>query len=153
VLSEEEKEKRRQYNREWRKKNRERYLRNQRRWQKENRDKCREYQRRYRAKHRGRYNKYSREKNKQLRQRIRNILGNKCVVCGYTPLPISSKKKFKGARLSCHEIHGRPHKDNPWYILNNIGDFILICEFCHRALHLYHRYKNKIEELEKYLED
>ena len=46
-MSEEAKRARREYNRKWREKNRERYNEYQKRWRKKNKDRIKEYQRKY----------------------------------------------------------------------------------------------------------
>lgn len=118
----------------------------QREWRKKNPEKAYQYSRTWRKKHRDKYNKSSRELNRRKRTEIRRLLGDSCTICGYKP-----KKEQKN--LSCHEIYGKTHKDNPWYIFNNIKDFILMCKRCHKTLHVYHLYKTKMEKLEKLLKD
>jgi len=118
----------------------------QREWYQKNKDKAKQYQKTYREKHRDKYNKSNREQSRKKRAEIRQMLGNSCTLCGWIP-----KKGQKN--LSCHEIHGKTHKDNPYYIIKNIKNFIPLCKHCHKTLHLYHRYKTKIEELEKLLKD
>lgn len=119
------------------------YNRRQRKWFKENPKKRKEYDDRYRKRNRKKYNKRRRDQIRDKWNEVISILGDKCIVCG---LKTRSRR-----RVSFHEIHGKPHKTNPWYILKHIKDFVPVCESCHKTIHKYHKYKEKIEQLEKFI--
>ena len=159
VLTEEQKEKQRKYMREWARKDRtkspekyrqaskryreklgkEEYNRRQREWNKRNPEKQLERDRNYRNKHRQKYNEARLNQIKRKWIEVMTILGDVCSIC-----------KHKGKRrVSCHEIYGKPHKGNPWYVLKHIERFIPLCDTCHKSVHRYHEYKKEIEELEK----
>lgn len=77
------------------------------------------------------YNSKGIEIKKKLWIEVREKLGNKCIICG--ALQSGTKRK-----LSCHEIHGKPHQctlSTVYYILKHMKDFILLCHSCHRAIH------------------
>lgn len=98
-----------------------------------------ERDRRYRKKHRKKYNERRRNQNIIIRKKLYQILGNKCIICGVT------SNKPKG--IIFHEIHGKPHKDNPYYILNHIEDFVPLCKNCHSTYHRFIRYMDRFIKL------
>jgi predicted HNH restriction endonuclease len=88
----------------------------------------REYDRRYRERHRKRYNAKRRRQNRTIWEKVKSILGDSCCVCGTKP--IEGKR-----RIGFHEIHGKSHKENPYYILKHLSDFVPLCHQCHKSLH------------------
>lgn len=136
-------QKHRDYHKKYREKHREEMNRKAREYNKKYPEKCRERERRYRVKHRKEYNERKTKQIKRKWKEVMDILGDKCMVCG---------RGNVNRRVSFHEVHGREHKENPWYIFKHIGDFVPLCRFCHKALHRYHQYKEEIEELERKME-
>jgi len=108
--------------------------------------KCKEYGKNYRNCHRKKYNIARLKKSKKTWQKIMDITGDKCIACGkQKPIPqyLSGQKR----RISFHEIHGKKHKDNPWYILKHLEDFVPLCQSCHTSLHKVAKSKKLIELL------
>ena len=113
---------------------------------KENRDKILEKAKRYHEKKREKHLKTFMRYYEKIRREVIEILGDRCVICGWKPTPKQRQ------RLNFHEIHGKRHPSHPIYILNDIQNFIPLCVRCHRTIHNYHRYKERIEELESKME-
>lgn len=93
-------------------------------WRAENKELTKQYDR---ARYPGRkdyLSKKSKESIKRTRQKIAELLGIKCRICGE-----------KERRLVCHEIHGEKHSTSPSYILKQIKDFVRLCYGCHQAVH------------------
>lgn len=109
-----------------------------RNWRKNNLKQSRETQRNYYREHKEERINYSRKhsriKAREMRERIRNLLGNQCEIC-------HSKGK-----IIYHEIHGKPHPYGGLtfyrYILANIKDFKPLCITCHRRIHEFRKYFN-----------
>ena len=122
-------------NKKWRRLNPEKHKEAMRRANKKYRDKNKEkiraYQKQYRKKNRESIRQRNREYVKKLKRQIDQILGTKCVICGSTE------------RLRCHEIYGKPHIYNLYYVINHSEDFVRMCEFCHKFVHNIARNSNK----------
>lgn len=108
------------------------------------REQQREYDKHWRNNHRKEYNSRRLRKNREMWGKIILILGDKCVGCG---------KQVKKRRISFHEIYGKSHKENPYYVLKHIEDFLPLCSHCHSSLHTVARHKKLIELLMKILGD
>lgn len=100
-------------------KDKEKQRENSRKYYETHKDEIRDYREENREKLLAQYKEYY-EKHKA---KVDQILGIKCVICGGTH------------RLTCHEIHGKPHTTRKNYILEHPEDFIRLCFYCHRALH------------------
>lgn len=123
-------EKYRLYQRNWRKKNREERNRKARIWFKENPDKRREYERQYRKNHRKEYNERRMKQNREKWIEVMEKLGSDCFFC-----------HFRGKRrISFHEKNGKKHLENPYYVLKHLQDFVPLCEHCHKAIHFCIKY-------------
>jgi len=109
-------------NREWGRKHSEARKQHWRKWylnHKEGRQKRgREYYAKHPDKMKVKYRRWREKKNKIIRE----LLGNKCKVCG------NSKHK-----LYCHEIYGRKHKI--WEMIIHPENFVLLCYGCHKGIH------------------
>jgi len=147
-------EKRRKYLKEWYQKNKEKILEQQRKYRETHPDK-RTYKDR-KSKNPEKFLKQRREYMsryiQELRRRIENLIGNKCILCG------------ENKKLCFHEIYGKNHYiicksysncTTLKYILKNIKDFVPLCRQCHKCLHLYKKIKNtkKFKELEQILSE
>lgn len=75
----------------------------------------------------------------KIRKQVLKTLGEKCYVCGVIPR----------TKMNFHEVHGRRHPSFPIYVLKHLDDFVCLCQNCHRAIHKYHKFKCKFEELER----
>jgi len=94
-----------------------------RKWREQNRKHLKEYE----------HNRYLNRKEiiKENRDRsekecweiINDALGISCLFC--------QSQKY----LRCHEIHGKTHTISPWFIKNNLKDFVRLCHDCHRHVH------------------
>jgi hypothetical protein len=84
----------------------------------------------YRTKNRKLTNAYAEKYYKEDSEKIKEILGSLCILCG------SSK------RVCLHEIHGKRHITLKYYILQHIEDFIPLCFNCHNSLHKMSKTKN-----------
>lgn len=118
-----DKAKRKAYNQDYYKKNRERILRINKKWYDTHKKERTEIRRAYYKRTRETRLQYRRDYTKRLKEKIQTLLGNKCVVCGKTE------------KLVAHEIHGKPHAKRVHYILNHIEDFVLVCYSCHNGIH------------------
>lgn len=81
--------------------------------------------RKYYLKNIDKLRKKHRELWRQLRNTAKHLIGDKCIICGYS-----------GRRLTFHEIHGKSHnKSNIKYYIDNHKDFVSLCYPHHRLLH------------------
>lgn len=99
-----------------------------------------EWGKEYRRRNKERINNNQREYRKKQRQKIDDVLGIKCIICGCT---LKDRK-----RSALHEIHGEEHSYSLSYILNHIDDFVRMCIRCHYTLHSiyrYYKYKAKFD--------
>lgn len=78
---------------------------------------------RYRLRHPKEMKKRENKRKEKLYRKIIKLLGSKCTICSSTK------------NIVFHEIHGRPHPFNVYYISNHIEDFIPMCRKCHNLLH------------------
>lgn len=110
-----DKQKRNEYNRAYRERNREQTRLQQRGYYAKNRKARLENTRKWKAK---------------LREELKQELGDKCRICGR-----------RRERYFYHEIHGKNHvRSNPNYILQHKEDFVPLCGLCHRDLHHIAKY-------------
>lgn len=84
------------------------------------------------------------KRQQRLKERALKLVGTKCIICG-------TKNN-----LHFHEIHGKDHARNIYYVINHPEDFIVICPAHHGILHFinkpmiyndYLRYKSKFDKL------
>jgi len=72
----------------------------QRQWYQDNKERLRprkaELMRKYRAENPEKYNQQSRENKKKLRQRLMNIYGERCVLCGFEDIRALTLDHIKG---------------------------------------------------------
>jgi len=66
------------------------------------------------------------------------IFGTNCSLCN-----------GRTKRMCLHEIHGKSHLRNPYFILKHKEDFQILCWKCHQMVH---RFLDKKVNLEKFLE-
>jgi predicted HNH restriction endonuclease len=89
----------------------------------------------YDANHRIRYLERhrinARRTNEKYNKKIVSLLGNKCLICGYSP---------NNYRIHAHEIHGNPHSSSRLYIINHQEDFAPLCKSCHSFTHFCMRF-------------
>ena len=64
----------------------------------------------------------------QLRTRLHTVLGDTCVLCK-TP-----RVTAKGRTVEYHEIHGKEHGKNYYFVLAHREDFVPLCTRCHTAV-------------------
>ena len=76
---------------------------------------------------------------KKEAEKIVELLGKICSICG------NSKR-----RIQYHEIHGKPHTKYRGYIIKHYKDFTPLCCRCHNVLH-YLFNLNNVEEMFKLL--
>ena len=81
---------------------------------------------------------YERKRYWKIRKKIIAILGNKCIIC---------EKSNPERIIIYHEIYGKPHESNPLYTLNHIEDFVPMCKFCHKVLHVFLKNREKFIQL------
>lgn len=125
---------------EWREKNKEKRRKYEREYYHKKR---KEYMKKWRLEHKDYMRKYVKEHRKKLREKIIEVLGKTCVICGKIP------KSNYG--INYHEIHGKPHQYNLQYILKHKEDFICLCKNCHCTLHHYFNYKIQFDKWLKLL--
>jgi len=133
-------------NHEYHRRNKERINKRKREHYKNNLELMRNRARKYREENREKWTKMMRESQRRKRKQVEELLGDSCTICGLKP-----KKGQRG--LTTHEIHGKPHIPSPYFVFKNSENFVMMCILCHKALHRYHQYKTKMEELEKLLKD
>lgn len=153
------KENQREANRKYYRKHRKKRLKKMRAWQIKNPEKQRVYNKKYREKYPERIKaqykknyqkrkkhqkKYDKNRYEERLKKLEELLGNKCVVCGY-----KESKNFKRRRLYFHEIHGKKHSNSRQYIIEHYEDFVVICHSCHKAVHNISKLK---VNLKKFLE-
>lgn len=66
----------------------------------------------------------------ELRQKVIDLLGKSCILCG---------SEYK---IDYHEIHGKKHSRWNKYFIEHKEDFIPLCRICHRSLHKLAQSKN-----------
>lgn len=129
-------------------KNRERKRQYHKEWYKRSRRKVLQYQKDYcsspEVKEKRR--KYSRDRYNYYKQKVRNVLGTKCAICGREGI---EQNKLGKPFICYHEIHGKPHRCDFEYILKHKEDFICLCWKCHRIIH---RLAIDFDKLEIYIE-
>ncbi len=79
---------------------------------------------RYYLKNLERFRKEGREDYREQRKKALELIGDKCLVCGYS-----------GRKLTFHEIHGKNHDKNMKYLIEHPKDFVPLCYPHHRLLH------------------
>lgn len=80
---------------------------------------------------------YARTLNDSNHQKVNVILGEFCSVCNNS----------KG-RIHCHEIHGKKHVLDLYYVLTHPKDFKRLCHSCHAVVHWLSKLDdNQIKEL------
>jgi len=133
MTDEEKKKKRREYHKEYRRKHPEKIREIEKRYKENHREEYKRRQRKYEGERRRKYPEKAilsaLKQNQKMREKINMILGKKCIICNF-----ESEEGQKN--LICHEIYGREHERGYYYILNHIDDFVRICKFCHRAIHI-----------------
>lgn len=132
------------------------------RWRdkKENREYIKKYKRKYNREHpekvkawqktwnikrqntpkiREKYIRYSREWRKSQIKKLKNLIGDKCIICD------------SAENIIFHEIHGKSHKSasQTLYVEKHWKDFIPLCFRCHRAIH---QLADNMDKLEIYIE-
>jgi len=80
----------------------------------------------YYKKNREKWNSYTREYRRKGREKIKALIGDKCIFCG--------KKE-----IYFHEIYNKKHSRHNKYILKHIEDFIPLCDTCHQGVHFLMR--------------
>lgn len=66
---------------------------------------------------------------KKMRQKIIDLLGYRCALCG------KDCRGYEGRSANGLQFHEKNHKPHPscdwWYILKHLNDFIPLCHRCH----------------------
>lgn len=78
--------------------------------------------------YRNRLQKQARRRYSVGMKKVMKELKGRCVFC----------KSIK--KLRVHEIHGLEHDRSPYYILNHLKDFALLCYKCHWGVHWLMKY-------------
>lgn len=136
---------RREYNKEYRKKNKERISARGKKFYEDNREECNEKDKKAYRKRREKLLAAKREyyqankeetllyqKQKLKKKRIKTYfkLGGACALCGKEH-DVERTKSY-----NFHEIYGREHISNPYKVYNNSDDFIILCAgSCHNYVH------------------
>jgi len=82
--------------------------------------------------------KRHKEKREKLRKLAKQIIGDRCIICNRIP-----------RKILFHEIHSKKHQSGYHFILQHPEDFVPMCTSCHRGLHVYYKYKLKMEKMEQ----
>lgn len=139
------KEKKREYDKEYYLKNKERLRKYNKEWYEKNKERMREYSRNYVKEHREQHLNSEKARYERYRKLCKEKIGDKCFICG--------KNKEKIGRIVYHEINCEPHLQNPKYYIEHKDNFIPLCQNHHIILHSYMKYKDKFDELLKMCED
>lgn len=84
----------------------------------------------YRDKNRKLTNAYADKYYERDKKKLIEFLGSNCIFCG-------SKK-----RVCYHQIYGKRHIDNKYYILRHKENFVPLCFNCHTSLHRLSKIEN-----------
>ena len=77
------------------------------------------------------------ESEKRCKQYLETHLGSECKICHEKWID-NGKRCF----LHYHNILGLKHSTSPFYIKNHIGEFVRLCNNCHKHVHWNMRYLN-----------
>lgn len=107
-------------------------------WREKNPEKVKIYRKKASAKWKKKNPNYDHTWYKKYRQSLTELFGDTCILCGY-----KSNIYIKGS-IHIHEIHGSKHEYHRLEsYLKKRGDFVPLCNFCHKCLHYYTNMVNK----------